>query len=503
MNAPLRSGLLAAGLALGALTAAGPLAAGDTSAVAGQLPDMGSSADAVWSRGDEYQIGRMIVRGMRDSNQVVDDPELSDYIQHVGSRLAAQTGTQTTRYEYFIVPDQTINAFALPGGFIGVNAGLMLMTRNESELASVMAHETAHVQQRHIARAIQAQSRMSLASTAAMLAAVLVGAAAGGNGNVMMGAVALGQGIALQQSLNFTRMEEAEADRVGIGFLANAGFNTAAMPAFFEEMQRSEGVQEYGPLDLLRSHPVTSERIAETRARVQAIGQRAVTESSLYPWMIERLRVITTDNEKDARVYYFKQRDVRPLTEAESYGLAMAQLRQHEGAAAIPILRPLLAAHPDITALYGGLGSALLDAGQSAEAMALFDRALKLFPRNVPLSMRYADALLKTGKARQAHELLLDLFNVVEPTSSQIKLTALAANAAGDIGDAYYYMAEYHVSGGDLALANSQLELALATPNLTNVQRQRFRARQSEIREWLREQRQERQGRGGGSGGGY
>jgi predicted Zn-dependent protease len=449
----------------------------------------------------------MVVRGMRDANEILDDPELSDYLQHVGSRLAAQTGSQTTSYQYFVVPSSQINAFALPGGFIGVNAGLILLTKSESELASVMAHETAHVQQRHIARGLQAQSRTSLASTAAMLAAILVGAMAG-SGDAAVGGFALSQGVAMQQTLNFTRMEEAEADRVGIGFLANAGFSPAAMPAFFDEMQRREGVSESGPLDMLRSHPVTSERIAETRARAQAFGPRVISESPLYPWMIERLRVITTETDKDPRVYYQRLRDTRPLTEAESYGLALAQLQQHDAASAVPTLRRLLAAHGEITALYGNLGTALLDAGSAGESLALFDRALKLFPRNVPLSMRYADVLMKTGKARQAHVLLLDLFNEVEPTSSQIKLTALAANAAGDVGDAYYYMAEYHVSGGDLALANSQLELALATPNLSNVQKQRFRARQTEIRDWLREQRQERAGRssgggGGGGGGGY
>lgn len=486
---PLRTLLLGAALATLAVAAAAPAA--DTSVVASQLPNMGTSADSILSRNDEYQIGRMIVRGMRDQNQVLDDPELADYLQGVGSRLAAQTGTLSTAFEYFIVPEQQINAFALPGGFIGVNAGLFLMTDNESELASVLAHETAHVQQRHIARAAQAQSRASLASTAAMLAAILVGAAAG-SGDAMMGGLALGQGIAMQQSLNFTRMEEAEADRVGIGYLANAGFNTAAMPRFFEEMQRREGVSEAGPLDLLRSHPVTSERIAETRARAIAYGTRGVSESSLYPWMLERLRVLSTAPEKDPRIYYQKLAEARPLTEPERFGLALAHMRQNEAAAAVPTLRTLLASHGDITALYGCLGTALYDSGATAEALAQFERSLKLFPRNVPLTIRFAEALMKANQPKRAHVLLLDLFNNIAPTPSQIKLTALAASAAGDTGDAYFYMAEYHLSGGDLALANSQLELALAAPGLTAVQRQRFRARMLEIREWLRMQQSER-----------
>jgi predicted Zn-dependent protease len=319
-----------------------------------------------------------------------------------------------------------------------------------------------------------------------MLAAILVGAA-GGNSQAMMGGIALGQSISLQQTLNFTRSEEAEADRVGIGYLADAGFNTAAMPAFFEALQRREGVSDSGPLDLLRSHPVTSERIAETRSRAQQYARNPVRESELFPWMRERLRVISAGESTDMRTYYARLRDRRSLTDPERYGEALAQVQQREPAAAIATLRQLLTAHGNLTALYAALGTALQEGGQSTEALNVFERSLKLFPRNVPISVRYANALLKAGKPRVAHELLLDLFNNVAPTPAQIKLTALAASAAGDNGDAYYYMAEYHVSGGDLALANSQLELALATPNLSAVQRKRFRARLEEIRDWIRE----------------
>ncbi len=465
------------------------LAATDSSVVASQLPDMGTPADATITKSDEYQLGRMITRGLRDQNQVLEDPELSDYIQQLGSKLAAQTRIELSAYQYFVVRDSAINAFALPGGFIGINAGLMLMTNTESELASVLAHETAHVRQRHIARAAQAQSRASLASTAAMLAAILIGAAAGGDGQAIMGGIALGQGIALQKSINFTRSEEAEADRVGINYLADAGFNTAAMPTFFEEMQRREGASDNSPLVLLRSHPVTSERIAETRTRALQYARNSVTESELYPWMRERLRVVAANESADMRIYYERLRDRRTLTDPERYGEALAQLRQRDNSGAVATLKTLLAAHGRLTFLYATLGTALQEAGQTGESAATFERALKLFPRNIPISVRYAEALLKQGKPKIAHELLLDLFNNETPTPDQIKLTALAASAAGDTGDAYYYMAEYHLSGGDLALANSQLELALAAPNLSNVQRKRFRARLEEIRDWIREER--------------
>ena len=480
------------------LTTTGAAVARDTTEIAGDLPDIGTPADTVLTKSDEYQIGRMIVRGLRDQKQVVEDPEVSDYLQHLGSRLAAQGRSDKQSFEYFAVPDRAINAFALPGGFIGVNSGLVLMTHDESELASVLAHETAHVLQRHIARAVQAQGQTSLASTAALLAAILIGAAAGADGQAIEGAVAMSQGIAMQRSINFTRSEEAEADRVGIGLLASAGYNAYAMPEFFETMARSEGLTDASALDLLRTHPVTRERIADARARAAQYAYTVAAESGLYAWMRERLRVVTAGADTDPLQYYAGLARRRPLTEPERYGEALAQMHDGRATQAVPTLRTLLAQHADITALYGSLGQALEAAGHQDEALQLFERATQLFPRNVPLTIRYSDTLMQAGRAKQAHQLLLDLFNVVAPTPEQIRLTALAASAAGDTADAYYYMSEYHISGGDLMLATQQLELALANPRLTNVQRQRFRARLEEVRDWLREQRQMRQVRNGG-----
>jgi beta-barrel assembly-enhancing protease len=150
------------------------------------------------------------------------------------------------------------------------------------------------------------------------------------------------------------------------------------------------------------------------------------------------------------------------------------------------------AAYPQITALYGALGQALQADHQADAALANFERAMALFPRNVPLSVRYADSLLKDGYASRAHSLLLDVFNNTQPTPDQIRLTAVTASAAGDTGDAYFYMSEYHIANGELPLAMQQLELALSSPHIDAVQRQRFRARLDEIRDWVREQRQQR-----------
>jgi len=200
-----------------------------------------------------------------------------------------------------VVRDGAINAFALPGGFIGVNYGTILASNSESQLAGVLAHETAHVVQRHIARAIQAQSRQSITTAAAVLAAILIGAAGGGSGAVE-GGIAAAQGMAAQQQINFTRDNEFEADRVGMGFLAHAGFDPRGMPDFFETLNRRYGYAESRVPKMLLDHPVTSERIAEARSRAAQLDRpKKITDSTGYSLVRERLRVLTAEQDTDIR----------------------------------------------------------------------------------------------------------------------------------------------------------------------------------------------------------
>ncbi|HEX2139500.1 MAG TPA: M48 family metalloprotease, partial [Woeseiaceae bacterium] len=187
------------------------------------LPDIGSPADAVLSKSDEARIGRAIMRNIRASGQLVEDPLITEYINDIGHRLSSRVNKGDHQFTFFVVDDPNINAFALPGGYIGVHSGLLQATRNEDELAGVLAHEIAHVTQRHIARAVHANQRQSILSTAIMLGAILAGAA-GAGGDAMQGAIAVAQGTAVQQQINFTRSNEYEADRVGISALADAGF---------------------------------------------------------------------------------------------------------------------------------------------------------------------------------------------------------------------------------------------------------------------------------------
>jgi predicted Zn-dependent protease len=494
----LLSVLLSVVLALSAPLAALAQGAGD------DLPDIGSPASSTLTLDDEYRIGLQVVRQLREEGQILEDPEATEYLQALGSRIVAQaTGDSAQRFQFFFVRDSTINAFALPGGFIGVNYGLVLATRNEAQLAGVLAHEIAHVTQRHIARRVRSQSRQSIATVATILAAILVGAATGST-DAALGGISMAQGAAMQQQINFTRSNENEADRVGMGFLAAAGFDPYGMPDFFETMGRRQGlsgsINNRNALpEILQSHPVTTNRIAESRSRAAQIQDlKPAPESVSYGLTRERLRVLVTPAEQNVRRYYTDRRDHQQLTPGEEYGEALASHQGGNPRAALDSLTELARDYPQVPMLQSTLGQALMASGATDDALAVFRRALLLSPRNIPLTMRYAEALLKANQAKEAHAVLLDLFNNVPPTPEQIRFTALAASSAGDNADAAYYMSEYHISTGNLPLSVSQLEMALAVPGITGVQRSRFQARLDEVREAMfsdrkRRQQQERQ----------
>ena len=227
------------------------------------LPDMGSPADAVLSKTEEAKIGRAIMQQIRASGAFVEDPQVNEYINEIGHRLSAQANSGEYKFSFFVINDNSINAFALPGGYIGVHTGLLLATRNEDELAGVLAHEIAHVTQRHIARAVHAGQRQSILSTAIMLGAIIAGAAGAGS-DAVQGAMAVAQGAQAQQQINFTRANEYEADRIGISALAQAGFNPHGMASFFEVISKKTALSASKIPEFLKTHPITSARISES-----------------------------------------------------------------------------------------------------------------------------------------------------------------------------------------------------------------------------------------------
>jgi len=448
------------------------------------LPDLGSPAATYLSRAQEYQLGAMVAHELRDQSALIEDPEVDEYINGIGQHLASQSAMGGQDFHYFTIKDTTINAFAVSGGFVFINAGLILATSTESELAGVMAHETAHITQHHIARMIADQSKQSLTTVATLIGAIVLGAL-GGGGQATEGAIAAAQGMAVQHEINFTRDNEWEADRVGIGYLASAGYDPTGMGSMFETMHRHMGlVTTYIPAMLI-DHPMDSDRAAEQRARAAQFPPWRGKDSESYALIRERVRILTATGDLDMAVQYQQKIANGEDTLGNSYGEALALMNSGRAGEAVKILAPLVRQHEGLTLLDAALGQAQAKAGHPEAALNTFKRAEELFPRNVPVTVRYAETLMAVNRPAEAHNMLLDLFNNVPPTPDQIRLTASAASAANDPGDAYYYMGEYQLANGDLILAAQQLTLALAAPNISQIQRQRYRARLDEVHEFL------------------
>jgi len=455
------------------------------------LPDIGSPADAVLSKNEENQLGRAIMRQIRASGELVEDPQVTEYINEIGHRIAAQANIDGNHeFSFFVVDNNVINAFALPGGFIGIHTGLLEATRNEDELAGVLAHEVAHVTQRHIARRIHANQRQSILSTAIMLGAILAGAA-GGGGDVMQGAIAVAQGTAAQQQINFTRSNEYEADRVGISALAAAGFDPQGMGSFFEVMSRGTTPIEQRLPEFLRTHPVSSARIAEARGRARSYQPVHTTDSVNYGVARARLLVASQDTPEDA-VAYFEREPYQYQSDEERYGRAVAYLRAGRNVEANRIFEELANKDPEIIAYHIGLADSQMALESIAEAMETFASGQELFPRNLPLTIHHAEALLQIDQADRAHDILLDLLNNTPPTPEQVRLIAKAAIEAGEIAEAHYYMAEYRLMIGDLVGGVNFLQQALQVPELEEIQRIRFEARIDFIREFMSEEQLQR-----------
>ena len=447
------------------------------------LPDIGSPADAVLNKSEEARIGRAIMHQIRQSGSLVEDPQINEYITDIGHRIAAFSNEGGQKFTFFVVDDPSINAFALPGGYIGVHTGLINATRNENELAGVLAHEVAHVTQRHIARAIHAGQRQSLLSTAIMLGAI-VAAAAGAGGDVVQGAMSVAQGSSAQQRINFTRSNEYEADRVGIEALAQAGFDPAGMATFFEVLSRGTRPIESRVPEFLRTHPVGANRIAEARARVRSYPPVEREDTHNYGITRARLEVANIDTPEEA-VVRFETRAYDKQTDEQKYGRALAYQRAGQHLAANRIFEDLLNRDQQIIAYHIGLAESEMALERIGDAKSTFERALGLFPRNMPLVIAYAEALIQLGEAQYAHKILLDLLNNVPPTPEQVRLIARAAIDAGEEAEAHYYMAEYRFMIGDLVGGVAFLQRALALPDLQEIQRARYEARIDFIQDFM------------------
>ena len=461
------------------------------SAINSELPDLSGPANGLLDKQQQYELGYSVMMQMRQQGVLFNDPETSEYIQQIGQRLASQSTDGGGDFHYVVLRTQELNSFAVTGGWVFVFTSMIKFTQTESELAAVMSHETAHIVQKHVLREIEDQKNATMIGLAGMLAAILLGALGGGGGDAIEGGIVASQGLAAQHQINFGRSQEAEADRVGMQYLAAAGFDPEGAPDIWNLMMRQEGLQNSWVPAMLQDHPVDSVRLADLSGLAAQYPPVRDTSSPDYYLIRERVRVLTAPEGEDIHKEYAQKIADGDHSMATMYGDALALMQDNMASQAVPILKELIAQHDDLHLLYSALGQAQAKAGDMKGALATFRLAMELFPRNVPTTIRYAQTLMQDGKNAQAHDVLLDLFNNIEPTPDQIEMTARAASAAGDLGDAYYYMGEYQIADGNLPLAAQQYQLALRTPHLTQVQRKRISARLREVREYLASTRQQ------------
>jgi predicted Zn-dependent protease len=432
------------------------------------LPELGDVSASVLSPRMERRIGEEAYREIRLRDpDFLDDPELTTYVSELGQRLVSASSESRQSFEFFVVRDSTINAFAMPGGFVGVHTGLLLSAQSESEIASVLAHEVSHVTQHHIARMITKENQVTTVGIAAVILALL---AARSNPDMATAAIATASAGSIQSQLNYSRDFEREADRVGFQLLRDAGFDVYAMPSFFESLQKSTRLLDNGAPSYLRTHPLTTERIADLQNRAHALPYRQVPDSLDFHLVRARLRaeqgsardaLETAESQLKERRYASESGAryalVAALIRVRSYPRAERELIQLRSASpphpmieslaarlknargdlagAREILRSAAAQHPN----YRPLGYALVESyqalGQHKEALGALQELTRNYPRDARLYGMRARSFAATGQQLELHQALAEQYYLTGTLQAAIDQLQLAQKSGG--GDFY------------------------------------------------------------------
>jgi predicted Zn-dependent protease len=414
---------------------------------------------------------------------VIDDPIDSQYINNLGNQLVAASHQSGGHFYFFFMASPEINAFAGPGGYTAVYSGLMLASQNEEELASVMAHEIAHVTQGHISRRIADASNQKYKTMAGMLAAIALGTVSGQAAEAAMAATAASN---QQSRLNFSRAMEAEADRIGIATLASANFNPNTMVDFFQRLQESERYYMKIP-ELLSDHPLTPERISDAQNRAAQYKPRHHVTSQDYYLIKERMRNINASNTHQLLTYYqtLLAKETIPQRFAIEYGYALALQDDHQFAKASDLIQKLINQYPDQLIFKIAYADIATDAGHPASALPMLEESYALYPDSYPLTVQYANTLYKADKARKALDTLKEhqLDYPDDPTPYGL-LSHIQAKL-GLLAQAYQTRATYLTNNGNLPAAITQLQVALKLPNLDSESKSKIEAQLKAIQQQI------------------
>ena len=423
------------------------------------------------------QLEKEFVQEINHSNAVLRDPLAHDYINHLGKQLAEFS--QINQPDFFIVKSNEINAFAGPGGHIGVNTQLILESGTESELAGVMAHEMAHVRQHHLYRMIEHQKQMRVPMLASLLASLALGII---NPALSTGALYGALSGFAQDSINFVRSNEHEADRIGIDMLKKAGFDPHGMADFFKKMQKAS---QYHYTDnmpaILRTHPLDEERIAEAENRCPPVTKKITTDQTNYQLVKELIRTTLSNDPKQMLEYYSHQCIQKTSDTACRYGHALQYMSLNQYAQAMPLLKPLWTQTPNN--LYYAIAMAKIYEGLSEPqaAVDILQGLYSNFPDNYPIALEYGTALLEAKQAKKAASVLLAGKRTFKYDLQICNQLARAQAADHTLGYAYFTLAECHMLQGEHRDAVRKLKLAKTFAQHDRLLQARITAKIEEI----------------------
>ncbi|AUM14573.1 M48 family metalloprotease [Ketobacter alkanivorans] len=427
---------------------------------ANPLPNLGDASSALVSHEQEYRLGRAWLRQLRSQAPIIHDPLIFDYLYNLVYKLASASDIEQPDIEMVVINSAAINAFAVPGGVMGLNGGLLLSARTEDEVAGVVAHELAHLSQRHFARGLERSQQNSWVGLAALLASIAIAATAGGEAG--MAALATTQAASIDSQLRFSRANEQEADRIGMQTLVRAGMNPEAMADFFESLQRS--MRYYGelPPEFLLTHPVTESRITDARSRAAQFPAKPSSDSLEFHLMKMRMDVEFA-RDASAKINDLEQQkqDASAFLEINEYGLSCAYLKTNQLDKALASIDQLLAKRPNRITYLASKAEILNKAGRYQEAISLMEKALDYSPGNYPLSVHYADALTLNGKTAKAITVLREQLTERETQPLLWFMMAEAHGKAGNRLGVYQAKGEYFFLYGHTQKAIEQLEYAL------------------------------------------
>jgi predicted Zn-dependent protease len=452
------------------------------------LPELGDPAATVLSPDEEAQLGRRFMRAARQQLAFVTDPELDDYIRRLGTAIARVTSAEDPNYRFYLIRNKELNAFAVPGGHIAVHTGLVLAAKTEDELAGVMAHEIAHLRQHHMARLVAQSKSLTIPAIAAIVAGVLLGGQAG------VAAIAATNAALVDNQLRYTRDFEREADRIGMQFLAQAGFSPAAMPSFFEQLQQWSRVQEGNAPEFLRTHPITSDRIAEAQSRAESLPAPAQARSDMdFRLVRAKIRALYADPAQDL-LKELEEGSSGDAPEVVRYGKAVLLARLGRYDAARREWAELRKTAPERLAYHIGLVQTEIVAHDYRSALDNLLAAEKHHPADPVLALYHADTLLKTGQPQAAQPRLRALLKSDPANPLLYQMLARAEGDAGNMLGMHRNLAEYHHLNGNTSEALRQLRLAKQYTGESYYATAGLEARiaevETEVRENAKEERQ-------------